>query len=233
LENSMQDQDYLKILSVINTLDQSGILANLADNCVLAADVIQNMLHGVGVTSAINECQLMIVHHDTQTGKETVNLVGYDISTPQANQINTHAVVITKGENAYMIDVSIGNYLGNAKHVVVTVLTADAADASIFAQTQAGAYKLIYRTKQNPKLPSLHQKDLVARIQQEYQLLKSVRMLKYLVIFAIAVSVINAGRGFYDFYNNYFSDAANIGISVNREIVQRLDNIEQKLHNHQ
>lgn len=229
----MQDNDYLKILSVIKTLDQSNILSNLADNCVLAADVVQNMLHGIGMTAVISECQLMMINQDQQSGKETVNLIGYDILQPQSNQINTHAVVITKGENPYLIDVSIGNYLGNAKYVVVTNLVTDSEDKSVIAQTQAGAHKLIYRTKNNLKLPALHQKDLVTRLQQEYYLLKSVRLLKYLVIIAVLVSTVNAARGFYDFYSNYFSDTADIGVSVNREILDRLELIEQKLHNHQ
>jgi CheY-like chemotaxis protein len=223
----MQDQDYVKILSVINTLDQSKILSHLADNCVLAADVVQNMLYGVGVSSMVSECQLMISDRD-ESGKEILHLIGYDIGKPQANQINTHTVVITKGDNPRLIDVSVGNYLGNAKHVVVTNLL-DSPDATIMAQCQVGTSALTYRTKKDIQLPGMHQKDLISRIQQEYQLLKNVRTLKIIVTVALILTTVNSARGFHDYYSKYFSDSTEIGISANREILDRLQSIEQVL----
>jgi hypothetical protein len=223
---------YAKILSIIEKLDRDRVLVHLNGNCVLAADVIQNMLSAHGEQSRVVECQLMITHVDAEGGR-SVHMVGYDIGTPGPNQVDTHAVTVTQSDRPLLIDVSVGHLLENPKHVIVTDLVEDPTEPDIIARAQAGRYELVYRRKRNIRLPALHQKDLVTRIQQEYQLLKNVRVLKYLVIFAIALTTINASRGFYDFYNNYFSDTTDVGVSANREILKRLDSIEQKLHNHQ
>jgi hypothetical protein len=223
--------DYTKILAVIESLERDRILAHLNGNCVLAAEVIQNMLSAYGVVSQVIECQLMITHVD-QNGARSVHMVGYDIGVPGANQLDTHAVAVTQSDQPKLVDVSIGHLLNNPKHVIVTDLVDNDPEPDVIARVQAGRYELVYRKKRTIRLPAMHQKNLVTRLQQEYQLLKSVRYLKYLVIFALAISGVNATRGFYDFYNNYFSESAAIGISANRVILDRLDRIEQKLHNH-
>jgi hypothetical protein len=222
-----------KILSVIDTLDKNGILDHMAGNCILASDVIQNMLHTVDVSSRIVECQLLITCLEDH-GRESVCIVGYDFPTPNAapgkNLVDTHAVTVTQGDTAYLIDISIGNFLGNPKYVIVSDIVTDDSDPDVFARASVGPYKLVYRKKKHLRLPNLHQKNLVDRVQQEYQLLKNVRYLKYLVIFAIAISGMNAIRGSYDFYNKYSNDNKLVGVSANTEIINRLSQIEQKLN---
>jgi len=222
---------YSKILGILETLDRDRILVHLNGNCVLAADVVQNMLSAYNVQSRIIECQLMITHTDPD-GVKSVHMVGYELGMPGANQVDTHAVAVTQDDCPLLIDVSVGHLLENPKHVIVTELVEDADEPDIIARAQAGRYELVYRKKRNIRLPALHQKDLVSRIQQEYQLLKNVRYLKYLVVAALVLTGVNATRGFYDHYNKYFSNSAEIGISANREILDRLDSIEQRLHNH-
>jgi hypothetical protein len=232
LANDNMQSEYTKILAVIESLDRDRILTHLNGNCVLAAEVIQNMLSAYGLVSHVTECQLMITHVDPN-GARSVHMVGYDIGVPGPNQLDTHAVTVTQSDSPKLIDVSIGHLLDNPKHVIVTDLIDNDPEPDVIARAQAGRYELVYRKKRTIRLPALHQKNLVNRLQQEYQLLKSVRYLKYLVIFALVISGINATRGFYDFYNNYFSDSAAIGISATREILDRLDSIEQKLHRHE
>jgi hypothetical protein len=219
---------YSKILGILDTLDRDRILVHLNGNCVLAADVMQNMLSAHNVQSRIIECQLMITHTDPD-GVKSVHMVGYELGTPGANQVDTHAVAVTQDDCPLLVDVSVGHLLENPKHVIVTELVEDADEPDIIARAQAGRYELVYRKKRNIRLPALHQKDLVSRIQQEYQLLKNVRYLKYLVVAALVLTGVNASRGFYDHYSKYFSDSAVIGVSANREILDRLDNIERKL----
>jgi hypothetical protein len=223
---------YSKILGILDTLDRDRILVHLNGNCVLAADVVQNMLSAHGVQSRIIECQLMITHTD-QNGEKSVHMVGYELGVPNANQVDTHAVAVTQDDRPLLIDVSVGHLLGNPKHVIIAEIVEDTDEPGIIARAQAGRYELVYRKKRNIRLPALHQKDLVTRIQQEYQLLKNVRYLKYLVVAALVLTTINASRGFYDHYSKYFSDSAVIGISANREILDRLDNIERRLNHGQ
>jgi hypothetical protein len=222
--------EYVKILSVIDSLDRDRILAHLSGNCVLAADVVQNMLSAYGVTANVLECQLMITHVD-QTGGRSVHMVGYDIGVPGANQLDTHAVAATQSDSPKLIDVSIGHLLENPKHVIVTDLIDNDPEPDVIARAQAGRYELVYRKKRTIRLPAVHQKNLVNRLQQEYQLLKSVRYLKYLVVLALAIAGVDAVRGFSDYYQRYFSSESVVGVSANREILQRLENIETKLEN--
>ena len=217
------------ILSVIQSLDRDNVLPHLSGNCVLAADVIQNMLSEHKIQSRVVECQLMI-SKDNPDGTKALHMIGYEIGMPAAGQVDTHAVTITQSDRPLLIDVSVGHFLNNLRQIVVAELVSDPHEPEVIARAQIGEFELTYRKKKNIRLPALHQKDLVTRVQQEYQLLKNIKLLKMLVAVALIVSTLNAGRGFWDHYNKYISDATLHGVSANREIIEKLDIITEKLN---
>jgi hypothetical protein len=180
---------YEKIANSIASLDRDGILKDLHGNCVLASDIIQNMLHAQGISSVILECQLMILQQQAD-GTSSVNFVGYDFSVA-SNQISTHAVVMTRSETPLIIDASIGQFLGNARQVVVTECDINTTDPEILGVTQVGDYTLTYRNKKTIKLASRHQKDIMERLRHEYDTIKNIRLLRYLIIGTIFLSTTN------------------------------------------
>ena len=179
---------YETIVNSISVLDRDGILDNLHGNCVLAADIIQSMLHAQGISSAIVECQLTITQQK-KDGTNSVHFVGYDFA-PTTNQINTHAVVVTRSSPALMVDASIGHFLGNRKQVVITVCES-LDDPDILGTNTFGSYALTYRNKKSIKLASYHQKDIMQRLQHEYDTLKNIRFLRYLIMGTVAFSATN------------------------------------------
>jgi hypothetical protein len=217
------------ILSVIHSLDRDNILPHLSGNCVLAADVIQNMLGEYKIQSRVVECQLMISKTNPD-GTKALHMIGYEIGIPVAGQVDTHAVTITQSDRPLLVDVSVGHFLNNSRQAVVVELTKDPLEPDIIARAQVGEFELTYRKKKNIRLPALHQKDLVTRVQQEYQLLKNIKLLKMLVAVALVVSSLNAARGIWDHYNKYISEDVLHGVSVNREIIEKLDIITEKLN---
>ena len=139
---------YSKILSILETLDRDRILVHLNGNCLLAADVVQNMLSAHGVHARIIECQLMITHTDP-AGTKSVHMVGYELGVPGANQVDTHAVTVTQDDCPLLVDVSVGHLLENPRHVIVAELVEDADEPDGIACAQAGRYELVYRKKRN------------------------------------------------------------------------------------
>lgn len=179
---------YQTIINSISVLDRDGILDNLHGNCVLAADILQSMLYSQGIASAIVECQLTISRQQ-KDGTNSVHFIGYDFA-PNTNQVSTHAVVVTRSDPAVMIDASIGHFLGNRKQVVITVCD-HSDDADILATNTVGADVLTYRNKKSIKLASYHQKDIMQRLQHEYDTLKNIRWLRYLIMGTIVLSATN------------------------------------------
>ncbi len=179
-----------KISSVIDRLDQDGLLGKLTGNCVLAADIIQTMLDADGISTKIVECELIIARPDEQ-GLKSISLVGYNF-TPNAveNQVATHVVLVTQTEHPVIIDASIGDFLLAPKHVVIAPLSKD-PDPEIFCKTTFGRTELVYKIKKNIKLPNFHQRDLVARLQQEVASNQKVESTRKLAFWAVTITAIN------------------------------------------
>jgi hypothetical protein len=187
---NVNDPMFQKILAVINRLDRDGLLIRLAGNCVLAADLIQNMLHAEGISSRTVEVQLLGSREDTQDGVKTVALVGYNVGTTNTHHLDTHVVVVTEGEEPLLIDAAIGHILGNHKHVIITPL-AEVTNSDIIAQTLVDQTELTYRAKKRIQLPHFHQKNLVEKMKQEHNLLQNVRWIKIGLGVALTMSTVN------------------------------------------
>lgn len=177
-----------EIDAVINQLAAEGLLANFQNNCVLASDIIQHMLAAQGVQSQLVEVNLVVSRPDAH-GVRATALVGYNMQTTGDN-VATHVVVVTQSEQPMLIDASIGHLLRNPNQVVVAPAN-NTTDPSVLCQTRAGTIDLTYRIKQNIRLPSIHQKDLVTRLQSEHRLRTKVAWLSRVVIILLCIAVVN------------------------------------------
>lgn len=190
----MNNNEHQKILKLIRRLDDDGLLSKLGGNCVLAADIVQNMLYADGVNSEIVECQLMIEKSEFGT-RNTIKLVGYEIGSSGSNQIDTHVVVVAQGDEPQLIDLSVGYLLDNSQKVIVAPLTNGSSDPDLISQvitdTDTDTYTLYYRKKQKIQLPAMHQKTLIARLQDDFNLRKKYEKIKIIALGALIVSVID------------------------------------------
>jgi hypothetical protein len=187
---NVTDPIYKKAVAVVAKLDQDGLLVKLSGNCVVAAELIQNMLHAEGISSRTVEVQLLASRPDSLEGVSTIALVGYNTGTDMSHHVATHVVVITQGEEPLLIDASIGHILQNPRHVIITPTT-PSNDSDIICRAEANGIDLNYRVKKRIQLPQLHEKSIVEKIRQEYNLLQNIRWIRYGVIVAISMSTIN------------------------------------------
>jgi len=177
----------LVIDSVIQKLADDGILPGLNQNCVLAADIIQNLLEVQGIRSRMVEVTLTVSRPEPD-GSKALALVGYNLQ-PMGNQVDTHVVVITETDEPLLIDASIGHLLRHPLQIVVSEICKDQEDA--LCRTRSGSIDLVYRIKKQIKLPSIHQKDLVARLRADHDLRKKVDFLKTVVWVLVGFGTVN------------------------------------------
>jgi len=186
-QNTIQVLD--SIQRVLRTLDQDRILERLSHNCVLASEMIQNMLYSYGVSSRCVEVTLM-VSKSMPDGSRNIHAVGYDGFLGN-EKVDTHVIVVTQTQPSIMIDASVGYLFNDPKHVIVQELTVqDDPDIVCSIAPQPGS-EMTYRLKKNIRLATFHQRNLVDRIRQEYDLLRNVHWLKIAVMVSLGLSVIN------------------------------------------
>lgn len=177
-----------KVYKILEQLDRDGVLSRFPGNCVLASDIIQNLLDAEGIPSKIMEVQVVI----TQSGSHTQNLMllGYDTDRLDPGHTDTHVVVITQTDAPMLIDASIGHLLGNPRAVVVSELSA--RDPEIVAETKLLERDIVYRVKKNIKLPYFHQRDMLSKMNAEVKLRNEFGFIKVVAVIGLGVGIINS-----------------------------------------
>ena len=180
-----------KIDKIIDQLSKDGLLENLPGNCVLASELIQNLLEIEGIRSRTVEVTLGINKLEADGG-HAFTMVGYNFRPdfqPQGNKVDTHVVVVTQETEPFLIDASIGHYLRHPGQVIVAPV--GSINDEVLCSTKAGTIDLIYRIKKNIRLPSIHQKDLVQKLKTEAEMKNKVDFLWKVTLGVILFSVAN------------------------------------------
>jgi hypothetical protein len=178
---------YTKIKETLDRLASAGLVQRMQGNCVSSCDLVQNLLSQVGIKSKIVEVQLSITrtnpaHPDAMPEHF---FIGYD-NLSFNGQIDTHTVIITDTEHPYLIDMSIGYLIDNGY-----ILEKLDPNTSTLADFTVGRCQLTYQYKKNIKLPQLHQKTLVERIVDEQTTKDTIRIVKWVVIGSLTLSIVN------------------------------------------
>jgi len=188
LEKLDKEQVNNRIRQVLNELDRDRILERLSNNCVLASDMIQGMLHAYGIKSRCVEVT-MFASRALDDGTRAVTVVGFDRETGN-HSIDTHVVVVTQTTEPILIDASIGHLVRDSRSVLVAPVHEETLDGLI-CETTFTNLNVQYRVKRNVRLTTYHQKNIVERLKQEYELLHNVNWLKTAVIVSLAISGVN------------------------------------------
>jgi hypothetical protein len=225
-ERIKNTEDYKKIKSVLDRMDRTSLIWIGRGQCLSMSDVICTALHQVGIKSKMVECQVVVTNNNISPSESVT--VGFDTSN-QPGQIDTHVVCITDTQIPMVIDASISYLLPEQKKIVIEEVVSE--NNRIFCDVQSSGFHLTYQQKTTNKVVFEHQRSILERIQTDNTIFSNLKYLKILVAVALTVSSINAMRGFYDFYQKYYSSESLIGVSVNEEVLQKLNQIEKKLEN--
>jgi hypothetical protein len=182
------DSTYLKVKESLSAIFTSTNNQSFFGNCVASCDIIQTILTQNGVPCRIVECQVAVIK-EHESGEKQYYFVGYD-NYSYPGQIDTHTVVITDDKNPILIDISLG-YIFTPVMNNVIVERLNSTKLGIMAEYHMKDIRLTYHEKKNLKLPSIHQKNLMQRIVGEQNLEKSLAGLKYFVIAALSLGLIN------------------------------------------
>lgn len=177
-----------KITQALDRLCQSeDVVHRLQGNCIGASDIVQNLLSFYGIESRIVECQLFAIKENKDI-KEFC-FVGFNAIGLNPANVDTHVVVVTLTEEPLLIDASIGHLLHDNLKIVIKKLDPEIND--IISKFVIDDISLTYTNKKNIKLPALHQKSLIDRLNDERTFKEKVSFISKTVIFLGAFSLIN------------------------------------------
>jgi len=218
-----QTEDYKKVAKLIFKLVESGVTFVGKGYCISMSDIVYTVLKQNGIPCKIVECHLTITNKTT----DQIYNMGFDGLKDDPNKSDTHVVVVTQTEHPMVIDVSIAHLLPNNIQGVIDSLVND--DHGIFANSITPLVALTYQNKKTYSIPMLHERSIVDRIKTDVDIFKSLRFLKIMIICAVTVSLLNASRGFYDFYLVYVNTENHWGPTVVKNIYEKVDSIENKI----
>ena len=216
-----QTEDYKKITEIITKLDTAGIIWMGRGQCISMSEIIRTALTQAGIKSKMVECQLMI--SDNSSGNKFFSTIGYD-GLYNPGEIDTHIVCVTETDIPMVIDASVSHRLNNENKIVVDEIQQH--PNGIFCDCELDGVRLTYQQKSNPKVAFQYQASIIDRIETDKRVFKSIDFLKILVVVALVISALNAGRGFFDFYERYYNDQNLIGPSGVKALKDRLERIE-------
>ena len=223
-EKIKNTEDYKKTIEVISRLERSNVIWLGRGQCISMGDIISAALFQVGIKTKLVECQTVVTNHNV-TPPQSVS-IGYDSTAPNHGEIDTHVVCITLTDIPMLIDASISHLLPNNGVVVDEVV---AENSRVFANVSANGFMITYQQKANNKVVHQYQKSILDRIKTDQSIFSNLSILKKIVVLALAISVVNGARGFYDFYQQYYNENSMIGVHGISAIADRLDKIEKKL----
>ncbi len=183
-----KDPHFHKIAEMIDMMVQNGTAYNFSGNCIAAADIIQHLLSGVGISSRILECKVSVIKDNPDQSKSYL-FVGYD-NNSYKGQVDTHVVVVTESSNPILIDMSL-IYALPQDHPFVVEKASLSTNGDKIGEYKIGDVTMTYLEKQKLKLANIHQKNLLQRLVNEQLVERSLKSLKAFVIVAVTLGLIN------------------------------------------
>jgi hypothetical protein len=203
-ENS---KEYMIIKNMIIEMWQSGIIARGSGFCLSMSDMIKKILAIKGVPSEIIECDLIAFNKSNPS----MSLIGHDrLTVGSYENIDSHVVCIAGSENKFIIDLSIFHFKDlTEKYFIFHEL--ENCDESSLCSFESNNVIWNYNVKKYPKLPELHQKSILDRINTDKKIFSNISILNKFMILIFAITTLNFVRGIYDFNQKYLIRDNNFG----------------------
>jgi hypothetical protein len=221
-------REYRAISEVLSQMIRSGVFNLGAGYCISMSDMVRTALRHRGIESRLVECQLTLTYH--ASSPPDIRFIGFsDVVNP--GEIDTHMVVVTDTEPAFLIDASISHRLSPNFPAIVEPLTVGKFDNQYDLVTQhypQGNITVSYRQKLIQHVSAAYQESILERIKTDHRIFQNLGLLKMLIAIALTISTLNALRGAYDFYQVYYNENF-WGPRTLQNIDERLDTLEDLL----
>lgn len=225
---STADETYQTICKVLNGVAGSGGLFMGAGYCVAMCDLLYNLLLHNGIKCHIVEVTLTISSNQSKSNRSTF-AIGFDKVTPrEVNTVDTHVVLITQTEIPYIIDPSISHKLPPGFGAVVASCAERDGKLLLDYVDSASDVRLTYNQKEIQNFPLAHQVSIVDRISKDRNIEKRLKIVTLLLLTSLSIGAVNLVRGGWDYYQTYVDQNNFWGPSHIKQIIERLDHLEQQ-----
>jgi hypothetical protein len=222
-----QNATYKTIISTLTKMIRSGVFGLGTGYCISMSEMVRTALRHRGIESRLVECQVTITYENGNS-----RFIGFnDIVNP--GEIDTHVVVVTQTEPAFLIDASIPHYLPENRFAIIEKINVTENSLSnlqlLECEFEKEKIKVSYQQKRTQHVSSTFQESIIERIETDRKIFKNLGLMKTLIAVALFVSVLNAIRGAYDYYQVYIEENG-WGPRTLQSIDSRLDELEELLH---
>jgi hypothetical protein len=181
-------KDYVGLQAMLDRLCANPeVIARFPGNCISASDIIQHMLDFYGVKSKLVECQVMLIKSAGE--QKDFRFVGFNNVGLDPNTIDTHVVVVTETVPPLMIDASLGHYLPEKEWIMIREMNGKKDD--LMGEYVINDISLTYRPKKQIKIPGLHQKNIMDRLEEDAKNRQSIKKLYWFVAALVGMSILN------------------------------------------
>jgi hypothetical protein len=203
-EELRNDPEYQKVISLVNSLWESGIIRRGSNFCLSMSDLIHQMLSLHNIKSRVIECKLTVLGIDPP-GYALVGHNGLRFRLGGAldpNNFDTHVVCITETKIPMLIDLSINHLRKEVQFICERINGLNNATATtvtkpeeVLAHYNFGASTWTYQAKVVGNLPVLHQRSILDRIELDRKVSNSIKWLFVLNGIVILLTLANLLRG--------------------------------------
>lgn len=181
------EETYKVIESFMADMVKGGAVTLGTGYCLSMADMIRTALKHRGIDSKLVDCQSTL-SYDGSFYKGNM-FIGYP-NIVNMGEIDTHVVVITSTNPAYLIDASIANKLPQNTFAIIEPVrfNSDNQLTLINSTFQKYGLKVSYQQKKLQSVSYQHQKSIIERIETDRKIEKDITLLKTLSYIGISLS---------------------------------------------
>jgi len=184
-----RDPTYKIISEIISEMSKSGAIFLGSGYCISIGDMVRNALKHRGIDSKLVDCQATFTDMTTSRSRGN-SFIGFP-GVINPGEIDTHVVVVTSTNPAFLIDASLSRRLPNNKLAIVEPVkfNSDNNLTLVSAYYDDVKMKVTYEQKRNQVAGFHHQQSIIDRIQLDNKIDKQIKNLRFLIILSIMFSV--------------------------------------------
>lgn len=171
-------KEYKKIIEIIKRLFADGVIQKGTGFCLSMSEMMKLLLKQNSIECELIECKLTVINNNPPQ----LSLIGHDGIKMRmlSDDVDTHVVVITKGEIPLLIDTSIFGLRRNVDFICEKIIN-DLTDPSIIGEYELSGAKWIYQKKEITRLPFLNQIGHLARLNLDREFSNKISLLTMFV----------------------------------------------------
>lgn len=187
-EGCKNDPNYIVICELLSEMVRTGSLFLGSGYCISMSDMVRTALKHRGIDSKLIDCQATFT--DIRDGHRGNSFIGYS-NVMNPGEIDTHVVVVTSTNPAYLIDASLAKRLPNNKYAIVEPIkfNSDNQLTLINATFPDVALKVSYQQKKTQVAGYHHQKSIIERIEMDRKITNDIQLLKTLNYIGISLGM--------------------------------------------